>query len=151
MITPCALGRLRLRQGIITLGPSAEDGGWHSSAGGSPPDHVHHLFVYFRHDKFKCRALVSPTATQGKDSSVGANLPALSLVGRSSLWHWTQGSWVARHNPTLLAGSKLAGRTDINEATTACKMTTHTDRLKEGDCGPDNMRVINYSYYSYTI
>lgn len=32
----------------------------------------------------------------GNDSSVEANLPALTLtVGRCSPWHWTQGSWVA--------------------------------------------------------
>lgn len=53
-----------------------------------------------------------------------------SSLGRSSLWHWPQGTGVARYSLTLLAGSKLAGRNDINVASTACKVMTQKPTLR---------------------
>lgn len=136
----CTVARLRMRSiaSYTTLGPSAEDGGGHRSTGGSPPHHVQHLFVYFRHGNFRWGLLVSPTATQGKESfaswrqtcqlSVLWAGPACGIGRTDPEWH--------DNDPTLLAGSKLAGRTDINEATAACEVTRQT--WPEGDDSSNN-------------
>lgn len=83
-----------------TLGPSTEDGGRYASTGGSPPDQIHHLFIYLRHGNFhsgefrgtlcltlKCieanlaRLVDSPLLSAGRACGIGHKLPVSDSGG----------------------------------------------------------------------